>query len=88
MRFAWLRANAPHSGTKFDDSASLIDALRLIHEIDIFTSETVKDFATTHERSPFDLPVYELDSTEHSDNALALALPVRRSTHAPHARAA
>jgi len=63
MRFAWLRANAPHSGTKFDDSASLIDALRLIHEIDIFTSETVKDFAATHERSPFDLPVYELDST-------------------------
>ena len=63
MRVAWLRANAPHSGTKFDDSASLIDALRLIHEIDIFTSDTVKDFATTHERSPFDLSVYELDST-------------------------
>jgi len=63
MRFAWLRAIAPHAGTKFDDSASLIDALRLIHEIDIFTSETVKDFATTHERGPFDLSVYELDST-------------------------
>jgi len=61
MRLAWFRGN-PHAATTFDDSASLIDALRLIHEIEIFTSDTVQDFATAHERSPFDLPVYELES--------------------------
>ena len=61
MRLAWFRGNA-HAATTFDDSASLIDALRLIHEVEIFTSDTVRDFATAHERSPFDLPVYELDS--------------------------
>lgn len=61
MRLAWFRGNA-HAATACGDSASLIDALRLIHEIEIFTSDTVRDFATAHERSPFDLPVYELDS--------------------------
>jgi hypothetical protein len=63
MRLAWLRANALRTTTTFDDTASLIDALRLVHEIEIFTSDTVQNFATAHDRSPFDLPVYELDST-------------------------
>jgi len=62
MRLAWLRVNAPRTATTFDDSASLIDALRLSHEIEIFTSDSAKDFATAHEKRPFDLPVYELDS--------------------------
>ena len=61
MRLAWLRGRT-HAPNPFDDSASLIDALRLIHEIEIFTADGEGDLATTHERSAFDLAVYELDS--------------------------
>jgi len=63
MRLAWLRANVPHATATLDDSAALVDALRLVHEIETFTSDNIRDFAAAHERNPFDLPVFELDST-------------------------
>jgi hypothetical protein len=66
MRLAWLRANVPRA-TPLDDSASLIEALQLVHEVEIFTSDSARDFVTSHERRPFDLPVFELDSaTAHT----------------------
>src|SRR5688500_4137916 len=66
MRLAWLRADVPHAANTLDDAAALIDALRVNHDVEFFTPETARDFAVSHERTPFDLPVYELDSTPAS----------------------
>jgi hypothetical protein len=61
MKLAWLRGST-RTPTPFDDSVALIEGLRRIDEIEIFTSDRVQDFATAHERRPFDLAVYELDN--------------------------
>src|SRR5687768_15096918 len=63
MRLAWLRGDVPHAPGALDDAAALIEALRVNHDVEVFTSETAGDFAASHERFPFDLPVYELGST-------------------------
>jgi len=63
MRLAWLRADAPRATDPLDDTAALVDALRLHHDVQLFTHDTVGDFSAQHERTPFDLPVYELDNT-------------------------
>jgi hypothetical protein len=76
MRIAWLRGDLPHKTDALDDGAVLVEALRLNHEIELFTSETARDFAASHERSPFDLAVYEIGSAPASAALLPLLVRV------------
>ena len=74
MRLAWLRADVPHAANTLDDGAALIDALRANHDVELFTPETARDFAVSHERTPFDLPVYELGGAPTSTALLPFLL--------------
>ena len=74
MRLAWLRADPPSATHLLDDTAALLDVLRLTHDVELFTADTAQDFAAQHERRPFDVPVYELDRTPAHDRLLSILM--------------
>jgi hypothetical protein len=63
MRLAWLCADTPRTSNPLDDTAALIDALGSSHHVHLFTADTAREFDDQHERTPFDLTVFELDNT-------------------------
>jgi hypothetical protein len=62
MRLAWFRATRPDSGALLDRTASLIDALRGTHAIDVITAAEAHDFVWKHGRQPYDLCIYEVSA--------------------------
>jgi hypothetical protein len=62
-RVAWFRATTPDSSAILDETAPIIDALRLTHDIDVVTEAEAHDFVWKHFRQPYDLCVYEIGST-------------------------
>ncbi len=63
MRIAWFRDTALDLTDPLDDTASLIDELRAMHEIDVITESRAHDFVWQHILRPWDLCVFELDHT-------------------------
>jgi hypothetical protein len=63
MRIAWFRADAPQPTGPLDDTGALIEQLRSMHAIEVFTAANARDFDPTDVRAPYDLAVYELDNT-------------------------
>jgi glycosyltransferase involved in cell wall biosynthesis len=84
-------------------SADVVDALRREHEIDVFVDEPVAriapgtrsahDFVWLNQRSPYDLPIYQLGNSSHHDYLWPYlfrfpGLTVLHDAHLHHARAA
>lgn len=67
MRIAWFHPTTPDTSDPFDDSALLIGELRTAHEIDVITESRAHDFVWQQFLRPWDLCVYELDSTPAHD---------------------
>jgi hypothetical protein len=63
MRLAWFRATPPDSGALLDRTATLIEALRRTHTVDVVTAADAHDFVWKHGRHPYDLCVYEVGSS-------------------------
>ncbi len=63
MRIAWFRDTTPDAADPLDDGASLINQLRSSHDIDVIAERNAHDFVWQHLLRPWDLCVYELDST-------------------------
>jgi hypothetical protein len=63
MRIAWFRDTTPDAADPLDDTASLIDELRAAHAIDVVVEAGAHDFVWRHALRPWDLCVYELDTT-------------------------
>ena len=78
MRLAWLRAHAPREHDPLDDIAALLLALRADHDIDVFPSETLRDLAPSHGRSPFDLGVSEVTDAATATALSGLTVPLDR----------
>lgn len=64
MRIAWFRHARPDATNPLDEHASLIDALRATHDIDVIVERTAHDFVWQHLMRPWDLCVYELDNSD------------------------
>jgi glycosyltransferase involved in cell wall biosynthesis len=63
MRIAWFRHINTDSTNPLDDTAALVDELRLTHDIDVIIEATAHDFVWRQEQQPWDLCVFELDNT-------------------------
>jgi hypothetical protein len=77
MRLAWFRPAFAASGfgaagpacaddatpAPTDDTALLVRALGMHHQIDVIDARAAHDFVWRHARDPYDLCVYELDNT-------------------------
>jgi glycosyltransferase involved in cell wall biosynthesis len=63
MRIAWFRHSNTDSTNPLDDTAALVDELRLTHDIDVIVEANAHDFVWQHEQQPWDLCVFELDNT-------------------------
>ncbi len=63
MRIAWFHPTRTDTSNPFDDSALLIGELRAAHAIDVITEPRAHDFVWQQYLRPWDLCVYELDST-------------------------
>lgn len=85
------------------DSANLVAALGIRHEIDVFVHEcapaapglqrSAHEFVPRHRQSPYDLTVYQVGNSSHHDYLWAYAfrypgLVVLHDAHLHHARAA
>jgi hypothetical protein len=66
MRIAWFRGTHADARDPLDRTAALIDELRASHDISVIVERGAHDFVWQHLREPWDLCVFELDSTrEH-----------------------
>jgi hypothetical protein len=73
MRLAWFRPAGATRGfgaardvltpAPIDDTALLVRALEMRHQIDVIDAPAAHDFVWRHARDPYDLCVYELDNT-------------------------
>jgi glycosyltransferase involved in cell wall biosynthesis len=63
LRIAWFRHINTDSTDPLDDTAALIDELRLTHDIDIIAEANAHDFVWQQLQRPWDLCVFELDNT-------------------------
>jgi hypothetical protein len=93
MRIAWFRDTAPEVANPLDDTAPLIEELRAAHEIEVILERGAHDFVWKHFLRPWDLCVYELDSTRAHQfvRAYLLNYPgvlLLRSTDVPQVRVA
>jgi hypothetical protein len=91
MRIAWFRDTTPDSADPLDDTAAIIGELRAAHHIDVILEQNAHDFVWQQYRRPWDLCVYELDSTRSHQFVLAYLLNypgvlLLRSADVPHLR--
>ena len=91
MRIAWFRDTTPDTADPLDDTAAIIGELRAVHHIDVLLEQNAHDFVWQQYRRPWDLCVYELDSTRSHQfvRAYLLNYPgvlLLRSTDVPHLR--
>src|SRR5204863_1812527 len=91
MRIAWFRATTPDTSDPRDDSALLIGELRAAHIIDVITEADAHDFVWQHFVRPWDLCVYELDTSSAHEFVWAYlvnypGLVMLRSTDLAHLR--
>ena len=91
MRIAWFRDTTPDIADPLDDTAAIIGELRAAHHIDVILEQNAHDFVWQQYRRPWDLCVYELDSTRSHQfvRAYLLNYPgvlMLRSTGVPHLR--
>ena len=91
MRIAWFRDTTPDVADPLDDTAAIIGELRAVHHIDVLLEQNAHDFVWQQYRRPWDLCVYELDSTRSHQfvRAYLLNYPgvlLLRSTDVPHLR--
>jgi hypothetical protein len=63
MRIAWFRDATPDTTDALDAGAALIDQLRSSHDIDVIVERDAHDFVWQQFLRPWDLCVYELDTT-------------------------
>lgn len=66
MKLAWFRPDAADLDTP-DLTAPLIGTLQSQHRIEVVSRERAHDFVWKHDRSPYDLCVFELDNTAAYD---------------------
>jgi hypothetical protein len=59
MTLAWFRAAPPDAMDPHDDTAALIDALRMTYDIDVVTAADAHDFVWRNFRARYDVCVYE-----------------------------
>jgi hypothetical protein len=63
MRIAWFRDSEVDATNPLDPTATLIDALRRLHDISVVVERAAHDFVWQHLQRPWDLCVFELDNT-------------------------
>jgi hypothetical protein len=63
VRLAWFRPAPLAPESAFDATAPIIAALHTRHDLDLYTAANAHDFVWTHDRRPYELPVFELDDT-------------------------
>jgi hypothetical protein len=63
MRIAWFRHAAIDAANPLDGTASLIEALRRTHDIDVIVEANAHDFVWQQLQRPWALCVFELDNT-------------------------
>src|SRR4029450_4298483 len=63
MRIAWFRHATIDAANPLDGTASLIEALRRTHDIDVIVEANAHDFVWQQLQRPWDLCVFELDNT-------------------------
>ncbi len=59
MTLAWFRAAPTNATDPHDDTAALIDALRMTYDIDVVTAADAHDFVWRNFRARYDVCVYE-----------------------------